>query len=397
MKNNQYTLLITLTLGILTAIGSISIDIYLPAFEVMSGYFKVPIVRIESTVTLFLFGMSFGQLFIGPMSDVWGRKAPLRIGLLIYIVCSICCMLTSSFIVFLALRFIQGLAGSACQVISRALVNDIYKGKKAAHMFTVLQILMGISPILAPMAGGILAEGSSWKLLFLIMAIVSGLGLLGCLTVLPSGKPALENKRLNFPMIGSAYLHSMKSPAFVNYALVRAISNSAAFSFVTASPFVFTQIYALSKKEYGFMFSGLAVGIIFIGVINTKLLKHFEIRTITKFAILSQLLLGSAIVLTVYLKGSLVVLVLLLFLFLSMLGLILPNATALYLGALPEHSGVASALVGSMSYLSAFLITGLLSILHNDTAYPMVFMMLGCAGLAFICLHYKGVINTSDT
>ncbi|WP_448633403.1 MFS transporter [Pedobacter panaciterrae] len=152
MKINAKPLLITLTLGILTAIGSISIDIYLPAFGVMANYFKVPIVRIEGTVTLFLFGMSFGQLFIGPMSDVWGRKTPLRVGLAAYVLCSICCVITSSFPVFLTLRFIQGLAGSACQVICRALVGDIYKDKNAAHVFTVLQIIMGVSPILSPIA-----------------------------------------------------------------------------------------------------------------------------------------------------------------------------------------------------------------------------------------------------
>lgn len=389
MKTHKYTLLITLTLGILTAIGSISIDIYLPAFEVMAGYFKVPIVRMETTVTLFLFGMSFGQLFIGPMSDVWGRKTPLQIGLTLYVLCSICCFLTSNFTVFLCLRFIQGLAGSACQVISRALVNDIYKDKNAAHVFTILQILMGVSPILAPMAGGMLAEPESWKFLFLIMAAVSGLGLVGCLTVLPDGKPALENKKLNFPAIRTAYIQCVKNPAFINYALVRAISNSAAFSFVTASPFVFTQLYALSKKQFGFMFSAFAVGIICIGLINTRLLKYFEVRTISSAAIICQLVAGAGVILTIYLNGPLTVLTGMLFIFLSMLGLILPNTTALYLGALPSFSGSASALVGSMSYLSAFLVTALLSLLHNNTAYPMILMMWSCAVLAFFCLHYK--------
>jgi DHA1 family bicyclomycin/chloramphenicol resistance-like MFS transporter len=177
MKIKAHPLLITLTLGILTAIGSISIDIYLPAFGVMASYFNVPVVRIEATVTVFLFGMSLGQLLIGPLSDVWGRKTPLRIGLAVYIICSICCILTNSFPLFLVLRFVQGLAGSACQVICRALVSDIYKDKNAAHAFSILQIIMGISPILSPMAGGMLAGEATWKYLFLIMAIVSGIGL----------------------------------------------------------------------------------------------------------------------------------------------------------------------------------------------------------------------------
>lgn len=135
MNNTKYAFLITLTLGILTAIGSISIDIYLPAFGVMAAYFKVPIVKIETTVTLFLFGMSFGQLFIGPLSDIWGRRIPLRIGLVVYVLCSICCILTQSFSLFLILRFVQGLAGSACQVISRALVGDLYQDKNAACIY----------------------------------------------------------------------------------------------------------------------------------------------------------------------------------------------------------------------------------------------------------------------
>lgn len=389
MKSNKYALLITLTLGILTAIGSISIDIYLPAFSVMATYFKVPIVRIETTVTLFLFGMSFGQLFIGPLSDVWGRKMPLRIGLLVYVICSVCCVLTHSFTLFLVLRFVQGLAGSACQVISRALVSDIYQDKNAAHVFTVLQIIMGISPILAPMAGGMLADAGSWKFLFLIMAIVSGVGLIGCLTVLPAGKLALENKQLNFPAIQKNYLYCIKHPAFINYALVRSISNSAAFSFVTASPFVLTQLYALTKKQFGFVFSGLAVGIICMGILNTRLLKYYEVQKITRFAIISQLIVGLLLLTVVYCNGPLPVLLGLVFVFLSMLGLILPNSTALYIGAIPAFSGAASALIGSMSYLSAFLITSLLSVLHNNTAYPMLLMMCSCATLALICLNFN--------
>ena len=350
MKIKAHPLLITLTLGILTAIGSISIDIYLPAFGVMANYFNVPIVRIEATVTVFLFGMSLGQLLIGPMSDVWGRKTPLRIGLAIYIICSICCILTSSFPVFLVLRFVQGLAGSACQVICRALVSDIYKDKNAAHAFSILQTIMGISPILSPMAGGMLAGEATWKYLFLIMAIVSGIGLAGCLTVLPAGKPAINDKKLHLSVLLKNYIYCIKHPAFVNYALVRAISNSAAFSFVTASPFVLIQIYDLSEKQFGFVFSGLALGIITTGILNTKLLKHFEVQKIAKFAITCQLITGLMMVIALYFHGPFLVLLSLIFIFMSMLGLILPNTTSLYIGAIPSFSGSASALVGAISF-----------------------------------------------
>lgn len=388
-KRNLQPLLITLTLGILTAIGSISIDMYLPAFSVMSSYFKVPMVRMETTVTLFLFGMSFGQLFIGPLSDVWGRKLPLKIGLSVYILCSVACMLTSSFTLLLALRFIQGLAGSACQVISRALVNDLYEGNRAAHVFTLLQILMGVSPILAPMVGGLLSDESTWKYLFLIMAILSGMGLLGCLTVLPDGKPGTAIKQLNFKGIRNAYSQCIKSPSFVNYALVRAVSNSAAFAMITGSPFVFTQIYAVSQKQFGFIFSMLAVGIIVTGIINTRLLKHFEVKVITKYALIFQLITGVGMILVIYFNGPFYLLLTFAFLFLSMLGPILPNTTALYLATLPAFSGSASALIGSLSYLSAFLITSVLSLLHNNTAYPMVFTMWTCTIVALGCLLFR--------
>ncbi|QNF33734.1 multidrug effflux MFS transporter [Adhaeribacter swui] len=386
---SRYTLLIILTLGILTAIGSISIDMYLPAFPVMARYFNVPMVRMENSVTIFLFGMAFGQLFLGPLSDVWGRMRPLKAGLLVYILCATASVLTGNFTSFLIWRFLQGLAGSACQVIARALVNDLYGDKKAAHVFTLLQIIMGISPILAPMIGGFLAEAATWKYLFLIMALISGVALLGCYTILPPGKTPAENKGLHWSTIRLGYRQAIISPAFVNYALVRAISNSAAFSFVTASPFVFTQLYHLSKKQYGFMFSGLALGIILAGIGNTFLLKRFPVKSITRFGIIVQMLAGLAGFFIIFYQGPLIALVGVLLLFLSMLGLILPNATALYLAAVPAYNGSASALVGSMSYLSAFLITSLLSLLHNHTAYPMIGMMGGCTLLAFLCLKYK--------
>lgn len=367
---------------------------YLPAFPAMAAYFHVPIVKIETTVTVFLFGMAFGQLFIGPLSDTWGRRKPLRIGLLIYIGAAICCMLTSSFTLFLVLRFIQGLAGSSCQVISRALVNDIYGTRDAAHVFTLLQIIMGVSPILAPMTGGILSDAATWKYLFLIMAVISGAGLLGCLTVLPAGKAAETERGLNAASIRLAYIHSIQHPAFINYALVRAISNSAAFSFVTASPFVFMELYGITKKQFGLLFSGLALCIICAGLLNTRLLRRFEPRLITAYAISVQVVTGLAALVILYMGGPLSVMIALFALFLSMLGLILPNATALYLAAIPAHNGAASALVGSMSYLSAFLVTSLLSFIHNETAFPMLFMMWACSLAAFYCLrHQKETIS----
>lgn len=389
MNKYQNSLLITITLGILTAIGSISIDIYLPAFEVMASFFKVPIVKMESTVTYFFLGMATGQLFIGPVSDVWGRRLPLKLGLISYIACSIGCLLTGSFGIFLVLRFIQGLSGSACQVVSRALVNDIYSGKDVAHMFTILQILMGISPILAPIVGGMLAAEDTWKLLFLIMAIVSGLGLLGCLTILPGGKLPELHKRLNPMVIGKAYFACIRNPGFVNFALVRAISNSAAFSFVTASPFVFMELYHLTNQNYGFLFSSGALGMISMGILNTRLLRSFDIKTITRFAIVFQVIISSIIILSIYLQADFIRIAILLFLFLSMLGIILPNSTALYLASAPTHGGAASAVIGSLSYLSAFLVTSLLTMLHNFTAYPMVITMMSCSLLALILLNMK--------
>ncbi|RDC64421.1 multidrug effflux MFS transporter [Adhaeribacter pallidiroseus] len=385
----RYTLFIILTLGILTAIGSISIDMYLPAFPVMAQYFKVPIVKIEHSVTVFLFGMAFGQLFIGPLSDVWGRTRPLKIGLLTYILCAVAGMLTSHFALFLVWRFVQGLAGSTCQVISRALVNDLYGGRKAAHVFTLLQIIMGVSPILAPTIGGFLATAGTWQYLFLLMALISGVALLGCFTVLPPGKVPAVNKTLNLSAIRFGYAQAIKNPAFINYALVRAITNSAAFSFITASPFVFTQLYHLSKKQYGFLFSGLAIGVITAGVVNTFLLKHFSIKHITQKATMVQMLAVFAGIFIIYFQAPLAVLLGILLVFTSMLGLILPNVTALYLAAVPAHNGSASALIGSMSYLSAFFITSLLSLLHNNTAYPMIIMMWCCTVVAFICLRYR--------
>jgi len=189
--------------------------------------------------------------------------------------------------------------------------------------------------------------------------------------------------------IHSAYSYCIKSPAFINYALARAISNSAAFSFVTASPFVLTQLYHLSKREFGFVFSGFALGIIFIGFINTRLIQKVEIKTIIKFAITVQLIAAPIAILVIFLKGPLLLLLNPIFIFLAMLGFILPNSTALYLSAVSSSGGSASALVGSMSYLSAFLITSLLSLLHNGTAYPMLLIMFACALAAFICLQYK--------
>lgn len=389
MNNKITSIYIIATLGVLTAIGSISIDMYLPAFDVMAGYFKVPLARIETTVTLFLFGMAFGQIFIGPVSDVWGRKIPLRIGLAIYILSSICCVMTNSFMLFIVLRFVQGLAGSACQVISRALVNDIYHDNRSTYVFTLLQIIMGISPILSPIIGGMLASEDTWKYLFMIMATVSGIGMIGCLTVLPAGKAPVKIRVLNFKSLMASYAYCIRQPAFVNYALVRSFSNSAAFVLITASPFVFTKLYGFSNRQFGFVFSGLAIGIICAGMVNTQLIKRFTPFKIIKSAIVCQIATGTVMIAGLYFQLPFLVLLGSVFIFLAMLGLILPTSTSLYISAVPSHGGAGSALLGTLSYLSAFLITSLLNLLYNHTAYPMVIMMWCCAVVAYFCLQYK--------
>jgi len=389
MNNKIISLYVISTLGVLTAIGSISIDMYLPAFDVMAGYFKVPLAQIETTVTLFLLGMALGQMFIGPISDVWGRKIPLQIGLSIYVLSSICCVLTNSFELFIILRFIQGLAGSACQVISRALVNDIYHGNDRTHVFTLLQIIMGISPILSPIIGGLLASENTWKYLFIIMATVSGIGMVGCLTVLPAGKSPTKIRKLNFKSLMTGYAYCSRHPAFVNYALVRSFSNSAAFVLITASPFVFTKLYGLNNRQFGFVFSGIAIGIICAGMINTRLIKRFDTNKIIKSAIVCQIAAGTLMIAGLYFQLYYLVLLVAMFIFLAMLGLILPNSTSLYIGAVSSHGGAGSALIGSLSYLTAFLITSLLNVFYNDTAYPMVIMMWCCAVLSYFCLQYE--------
>lgn len=393
MNNKITSIYVISTLGVLTAIGSISIDMYLPAFDVMAGYFKVPLERIETTVTLFLFGMAFGQIFIGPISDVWGRKMPLRIGLSIYIFSSICCVMTNSFVLFIILRFVQGLAGSACQVISRALVNDIYHDNNSTHVFTLLQILMGISPILSPMIGGMLASENTWKYLFIIMATVSGIGMIGCLTVLPAGKAPVKIRMLNFKSLMTGYAYCFRHPAFINYALVRSFSNSAAFVLITASPFVFTKIYGLSNRQFGYVFSGLAIGIICAGMINTRLIRRFNTYKIIKSAIVCQIATGTVMIAGLYFQLPFWGLLGSMFIFLSMLGLILPTSTSLYISAVPSHGGAGSALLGTLSYLSAFLITSLLNLLYNHTAYPMFIMMWCCAVLAYFCLQYENPVR----
>lgn len=373
-KSNSF--LIILTLGVLTAISSISIDLYLPAFGMMADYFKVPLGKMEFTVTLFIGGMAIGQLFTGPISDVWGRQLPLRIALVIYILSSIASMFTDSFHIFLTLRFIQGLAGSTTQVVSRALVSDLYSGKNAARTFTVLQILMGVCPILSPLIGGFISGISSWQYLFLIMAAISGVGMLACLIIFPWDIKIKKLKEYSLTTILKGYGRCIAHPGFVNFALVRAVSNSTAFLLITNSPQVFMQIYGMNKSQYGLIFSGLAAAVIVAGILNTQVLKHFSILLIIKAAVIFQITIGLALMVALKFTAPFPSLIILMFLFISMLGFILPNSTALYFRVFESDGGTSSAVLGSVSYLSAFLITTLLSLSNQHTISSMAGSML---------------------
>ena len=375
-------------LGSLTAFAPMSIDLYLPAFPELTRHFRVSQASVQLTLTACVVGFVLGHLLAGPCSDAMGRRRPLLIGLAVYVAASVGCALAPSAAILTGLRLVQGLAGAAGLVIARAVVRDLYSGIALARFFSLLMVVTGLAPVLAPLIGSQLIQVVPWQGLF---AVLTGYGLLLLVSVgfgLPETLPPLARRRGGLRVTGRVMRQLLGDRRFVAYALASGLVFAAMFSYIAGSPFVLQQIYGLSPQLYGVVLGMNGLGIAVLGQLNRLLLRWLPPRRLLAAGLVLAALGGVGVITAVLAGLGLPVILPTLFAVVASVGVVLPNSTALALSGRPEQAGSASTLFGALQYLLGAVAASLVAASGAGTAVPMAALMCGLtlAGLAMFVL-----------
>jgi DHA1 family bicyclomycin/chloramphenicol resistance-like MFS transporter len=375
------------TLGLLSAMGAFSIDMYLPGFPDIARDLHTTVAHITLSITSFFIGISVGQLIYGPLLDKFGRKKPLYIGLIVYLLTSIACAFAPTANALIGIRFLQALGSCAGMVASRALVRDIFPVQENAKIFSLLMLVLALSPIVAPTLGGYVSSAFGWQSIFYILAGIAGSTLLLVYFKMPNGRmPDASLSLLPRPIINS-FLEVSKVPQFYTYAFAGAIASSGLYAYIAGSPFVFMELYHVSEKQYGWIFAIIAMGLIAASQVNTLLLRKYSSEQIIRLTLFCQCLAGMALVLGNYFHFlGLYSTIFLIWVFLSTQGFAFPNSSALCLAPFTKNAGTASALMGAIQLGIGAVSTALVSIFNNGTAMPMSVVMCCCAVSSFTVL-----------
>jgi len=386
------------TLGLLSAMGAFSIDMYLPGFPDIARDLHTTVAHITLSITSFFIGISIGQMIYGPLLDKFGRKKPLYIGLVVYLLTSIACAYAPTANALIGIRFLQALGSCAGMVASRALVRDIFPVSENAKIFSLLMLVLALSPIVAPTVGGYVSSAFGWQSIFFILASIAGITLLLVYLKMPEGrKPDKELSLMPRPII-NGFLEVAKVPQFYTYAFAGAIASSGLYAYIAGSPFVFMQLYHVSEKQYGWIFAIIAMGLITASQVNTLLLRKYSSEQIIRVTLFCQCIAGIALVVGTYFNLlGLYSTIFLIWVFLSTQGFAFPNSSALCLAPFTRNAGTASALMGALQLGIGAISTALVSILNNGTAMPMAAVMCACAVTSFIVLIIgRSVINSCN-
>ncbi|QKW06152.1 multidrug effflux MFS transporter [Streptomyces sp. NA04227] len=383
------SLLVTLVLGGLSAVPPLSMDLYLPALPQVTDSLSTSAANVQLTLTSCLVGLALGQLVIGPLSDRWGRRPPLLTGLVVFVIATAACALAPSAATLTVFRLVQGLAGAAGVVIARAVVRDLYDGVEMARFFSTLMLIAGTAPIAAPLIGSGVLQFTDWRGVFALLTAV-GLGItVLAWRVLPETLPP---ERRHSGGLGKA-LRLMRElladRVFTGYMFCGGFAFGAAFTYISASPFVLQEIYGASPETFSLLFGLNSAGMIAMSQLNGKLLVgRVNLDKVLTWGLgislcaIVLLLLNVAEILG---TANLVSVSALLFVMFSVMGLALPNTNALALMRTPHAAGTASALLGTSVFLLGAVISPLASVAGEDTALPMTLVQFGCVLASLGC------------
>jgi DHA1 family bicyclomycin/chloramphenicol resistance-like MFS transporter len=375
-------------LGALTAFGPLSLDLYLPGLPQLNTSLGGGDAAAQLTLSACLVGLAAGQVLVGPISDRYGRRVPLISAVSIYAVFSLLCAVAPTMALLIGFRLIEGLAGGAGIVIGRAIVRDLYDTDAAAHVYSTLILVAGVTPIVAPVLGGGLLHVTTWRGVFVTLAAI-GCALLAAATwALHESLPAQARRSGGFAQTARQFTALASDPGFVVYAGVLALGSSVMFSYIAMSSFVLQHQFGLNAQAFSLVFAANSVGLMIGGRTSTLLLRRCGPSRVLRIGVVAQALSCAVLVVAAALHADLRVLLAPLWLAILSVGLIMPNSTALALDRHASRAGTASGVMGLAQFGLGAVLAPLASQVAGTTALAMAITMTAgavlSAGVEFI-------------
>ncbi|HZG28131.1 MAG TPA: multidrug effflux MFS transporter [Ensifer sp.] len=367
------TLYYALILGFLSAVGVSALDIYLPSLPSIAKDFNTDGSTLQLSLTSYFIAMAIAQIVYGSVSDMYGRRPPLIVGMTIYVIGAISCALAPSVHALIAFRFIQGLGAGAGAVIARAIVRDLHTGPEAARLMSLLMLVFSISPLLAPLAGSFIVSVATWRDIFWVL---TAFGVLGAfLVTFVLNETRTNEKRLESSLSGAFknYGLLLVDPYFMGIVGIAAFGMSSYMVYVSNSSFVIIEHFGLTPSAYGIMFALNAIPFFVFSQLNARLARRYGLRRVVRTA---ALLYSSMMVLLLATRlagiDNFAVMTVLLLAGYGFLGLVVPSSAVLALEAHGRIAGTASALMGTLQFVAASAVTALVSLFFDGTSMPMI-------------------------
>lgn len=372
-------------MGALTAIGPFAIDMYLPAFPTIAANLGVPRGDVERTLAAYLIGLALAQVFYGPMADRYGRKPPLMVGLALFMVASLGCALSGSVEALTGWRVVQAMGGAAGIVIPRAVIRDHYETHEAARAMSLLMLIMGLAPILAPLIGGQLLAITSWRSLFWVMLAGGAMLMAAVILIMKESLTPDRVVPLRWSTILRNYRDLFRHRGFMAHSLAGGFGQAGMFAYIIGSPRVFIELYGVPPQYYGLLFGTNALSLIICSQISARLLRTYKPRQLQRKA-LTSLALASLVAVALTLAGwmTLPLLMLCLISYMGSQGFVNPNSAALALSEQGKRLGAASALLGTLQLSCGALAGFAVSAWQTDSALPLTTTLATCACLSWI-------------
>ncbi|MCY8489024.1 multidrug effflux MFS transporter [Bacillus atrophaeus] len=383
-----------LLLGTLASFGPLSLDMYLPALPQVANDLHTTASLAQLSLTFCLLGLALGQIVVGPLSDMKGRRKPLIVSMVFYALSSILCAYSPSVTFLIIMRFIQGFTGAAGIVIARASARDMYSGKELTAFFSMLMLVNGAAPILAPITGGFVLQFSEWPTVFIILAIIGFFIFIAVTAALPESLPFEKRTTGGLKETLQTFRLLLGDRSFMGFAFSQAFILTGMFAYISGSPFVLQNIFGVSAQMFSFLFAVNGAGIIAATQITGRLAAKRDERTLFTFGLILSIIGSIALLAALALNLGIIAVCIALFVIVSCVGIVTTTGFALAMQKQEKGAGSAAALLGLLPFIGGALAAPLVGIAGEENAWPMALSIFGFDLLAVLSYVFLVKRNT---